>query len=289
MRQQNIGYVFLLPILLLILCVFVYPFISVFVLSFYSTKFGFGRMDFAGLKNYLTLFREPLFWTSVRNSFVWTVMSLAIQLTVPLIFALLLNQRFRGRTLVRSLMLIPWVTPTVVVAIMGRWMLEPTVGIVNRILIRLGLTPHPVNFLGSISGALPTLVFLNSWQFIPFGTLLILAALQTIPRELAEAARVDGAGSWRVFLHLTFPLLSPMIGFVAFLAFVWNFNSFGLIWLTTEGGPMNATMTVPVLIYRKAFRTFNMGEAAALSSMSGLVLATLGVLYFKFMWKRGIE
>jgi multiple sugar transport system permease protein len=138
-------------------------------------------------------------------------------------------------------------------------------------LLGIGLLDRPINFFGKQT-ALVSLVLINTWKFIPFGTLLILAALQTIPSELYEASRVDGANIWQAFYYMIFPLIVPMISFVGFLAFVWNFNVFETIWLITKGGPGNTTMTLPVLIYRKAFGEFRMDEASAVATLVGIIL-----------------
>lgn len=282
---KTIGLLLVAPVLVLILCLYVYPIFDLVRTSFFVTRGG--HEQFVGLTNYHKVLSSELFWHSVRNSFIWTGLSLLIQLTIPLLVALLLNQKFWGNTAARVLMLVPWITPTVVVAIMLRWLLEPNVGFVNHILRELGITKLGIDFLGSKQYALPTLVLANAWQFLPFGTLLILAGLQTIPREVVEAAWVDGAGSWYRFRYITFPLLGPVVGFVFFLAFVWNFNTLGIIWLTTQGGPLNTTLTMPVLIYRRAFRGFAMGEAAAMGALASVALVMFGLIYFRFLWRRG--
>ena len=226
-----VGALLIAPVLILILGLYGYPLFDLVRASLFVTRRGID--EFAGLANYHKALTSPHFYQAVANSFLWTGLSLAIQLIVPFLLALLLNQRFWGNTAARVLMLVPWVTPTVVVAIMLRWLLEPNVGLVNRFLRQVGLISGWVDFLGSPGSALPTLVVANSWQFLPFGTLLIFAGLQTIPREVVEAAWVDGAGSWERFRYIIFPMLGPVIGFVFFLAFVWNFNTLGFIWLTT--------------------------------------------------------
>ena len=169
---------------------------------------------------------------------------------------------------------------------MTKWILEPQLGWANRILFKIGLINQPINYLGSLTLALPTLLVISSWRFIPFGTLLLLAALQTIPSSSYDAMKVDGANSWQIFRHLIFPMIGSMIGFVFFLSFAWNFNTFGLIWITTKGGPVNSTNTLPVLIYRRAFRTFNMGESAAVATLIGILLIIIGSIFFKYLWKK---
>lgn len=243
-------------------------------------------MEYSGLKNFFSLFEDEVFRISLKNSLIWTIGSLALQLTIPLGLALLLNKEFKGGALVKTVILIPWITPVVGVAMMTRWILEPQLGLANRILLKIGLVHQSINFLGSPSYALFTLLIISSWQFIPFGTLLLLAALQTIPPDVYDAIKVDGANSWQTLRYLIFPMIGSMIGFVFFLAFVWNFNTFALIWMTTKGGPVNSTMTLPVLIYRRAFKAFNMGEAAAIATMIGLFLVVIGFFFFKYLWRR---
>jgi multiple sugar transport system permease protein len=282
--RGKIGVLLISPVLLLILFFYGYPLFDLIRSSFFVTRAGVN--EYVGLFNYQKVLSSNFFYQAVVNSLRWTGLSLAIQLSVPLILALALNQRFWGNSLARVLMLVPWIIPTVVVAIMLRWLLEPNVGLINHLLLALGIIREPIDFLGRTQSAFLTLVCANSWQFLPFGTLLILAGLQTIPRDVLEAAWVDGAGVWQRFRYIIFPLLGPVIGFVFFLAFVWNFNTLGLIWLTTQGGPLNTTLTLPVLIYRRAFRGFAMGEAAAMGSLASVALMIVGVFYLKYLWKR---
>jgi len=160
-----------------------------------------------------------------------------------------------------------------------RWMLLPRIGIISEILSGLGF--GRIHLLGGLGSAMPTLILLNSWKFLPFGTLMILASLQTIPNSIYEAARVDGASPLQRFKYITFPYITAMIWFVGFLAFSWNFNTFDLIWLTTQGGPGSATQTLPILIYRTAFKTFRLGEASAISITIAIILIIIGILYFR--------
>jgi multiple sugar transport system permease protein len=283
-KKQATGLLYLAPVLILIIAFFLYPSISIIKTSFYQTRYGI-NFNFAGLKNYLVIFGDEVFHASLVNSLIWTVTGLILQLTIPLGTALLLNQRFGGNTFARATMLVPWITPSVIIAIMARWILEPELGMLNSILLRLGIVDDPINFLGSTTAALPTLIIAQTWQFIPFGTLLILAALQTIPRALYDAMKVDGAKPLQLFRYLIVPKISPMIGFMVFLAFVWNFNVFDKIWLTTQGGPVNATMTLPVLVYKRAFKTFRMGQSSAVGTITVVGLIILGIIYFKYLWK----
>lgn len=277
----------LLPLVVLLLFVFAYPCVSAFFLSLHEISFGEAAGRYVGFDNFMGLFRSAIFWESLNKSFLWAAGNLAIQLVVPLGIALVLNKRIKGISIARSLVMLPWIIPAVTIAICMRWMLLPRIGIVNEVLLFLGILRRPVHFLGSPSTAMPFLILLNSWKFLPFGTLLILAALQTIPESVLEAAAVDGASGFQQFRYVTFPLLGSMIWFVGFLAFAWNFNTFDLIWLTTQGGPGTATQTLPVLVYRTAFRVFRLGEASAISVVIVLLLLVVGVIYLRFFAPRG--
>lgn len=280
-RVSLVNYLYILPILVLIGIIFIYPLIQVVIASFYNIRMGAPEGVFIGLDNYRLIFSEPVFWKSVNSTFIWTFSNLILQLILPLGVAILLNQKLKGIHFIRTAILLPWIVPMVALAVSMRWMLLPGIGIFNEILKNTVGTQ--VDFLGSQNAAVPTLIILNTWKLLPFGTLLILTALQTIPEELYEAARVDGANFWRQFIYITFPLLSKMIWFMGFLVLVWNFNIFDTIWLTTEGGPGHIMQTLPVLIYRRAFRVFRLGEGAAIATVGAMFLIVVGILYFKFL------
>lgn len=280
-RVSLVTYLYILPILVLIGIIFIYPLSQILISSFYNIRLGAQEGIFVGLDNYRLIFSEPVFWKSVRSSLIWTFGNLILQLIIPLGVAILLNQKLRGMHFARTLILLPWIIPMVALAVSMRWMLLPGIGIFNEIL--KNTIGAQINFLGSKSAAMPTLIILNTWKWLPFGTLLILTALQTIPREVYEAARVDGANFWKQFIYITFPLLGKVIWFMGYLILVWNFNTFDTIWLTTEGGPGHIMQTLTILVYRRAFKVFRLGEGAAIATMSAAFLMVMGILYFKFL------
>jgi len=280
-RVSLFTYLYILPILVLIGIIFIYPLGQVLISSFYNIRLGAPEGIFVGLDNYRLIFSEPVFWKSVRSTLIWTFGNLILQLIIPLGVAILLNQKLKGMHFMRTLILLPWIIPMVALAVSMRWMLLPEIGIFNEILKNTIGTQ--INFLSSQSTAMPTLIILNTWKWLPFGTLLILAALQTIPREVYEAARVDGANFLKQFIYITFPLLGKVIWFMGYLILVWNFNTFDTIWLTTEGGPGHAMQTLPILVYRRAFKVFRLGEGAAIATMGAVFLMVMGILYFKFL------
>lgn len=280
-RVSLVTYLYILPILVLIGIIFIYPLSQVLISSFYNIRLGAQEGIFVGLDNYRLIFSEPVFWKSVRSSLIWTFGNLILQLIIPLGAAILLNQKLRGMHFARTLILLPWIIPMVALAVSMRWMLLPGIGIFNEILKNIIGTQ--ISFLGSKSAAMPTLIILNTWKWLPFGTLLILTALQTIPREVYEAARVDGANFWKQFIYITFPLLGKVIWFMGYLILVWNFNTFDTIWLTTEGGPGHIMQTLTILVYRRAFKVFRLGEGAAVATIGAALLMVMGILYFKFL------
>ena len=280
-RLSLVTYLYILPILVLIGIIFIYPLSQVLISSFYNIRLGAQEGTFVGLDNYRLIFSEPVFWKSVRSSLIWTFGNLILQLIIPLGVAILLNQKLRGMHFARTLILLPWIIPMVALAVSMRWMLLPGIGIFNEILKNIIGTQ--ISFLGSKSAAMPTLIILNTWKWLPFGTLLILTALQTIPREVYEAARVDGANFWKQFIYITFPLLGKVIWFMGYLILVWNFNTFDTIWLTTEGGPGHIMQTLTILVYRRAFKVFRLGEGAAVATIGAALLMVMGILYFKFL------
>jgi multiple sugar transport system permease protein len=280
-RVSLVNYLYILPIFVLIGIIFIYPLSQIIISSFYNIRLGAKEGIFVGLNNYRLIFSEPVFWNSVRSTLFWTFGNLIPQLIIPVGIAILLNQKLRGMDFVRTLILLPWIIPMAALAVSMRWMLLPGIGIFNEILKNTIGTQ--INFLGSRSAAMPTLIILNTWKWLPFGTLLILSALQTIPREVYEAARVDGANFWKQFICITFPLLGKVIWFMGFLVLVWNFNTFDTIWLTTKGGPGHIMQTLSVLVYRRAFKAFRLGEGAAIATVGAIFLMAVGVLYFKFL------
>lgn len=280
-RVSLVTYLYILPILVLIGIIFIYPLSQVLISSFYNIRLGAQEGIFVGLDNYRLIFSEPVFWKSVRTSFIWTFGNLILQLIIPLGVAILLNQKLRGMHFARTLILLPWIIPMVALAVSMRWMLLPGIGIFNEILENT--IGAQISFLGSRSAAMPTLIILNTWKWLPFGTLLILTALQTIPSEVYEAARVDGANFWKQFIYITFPLLGKVIWFMGYLILVWNFNTFDTIWLTTEGGPGHVMQTLTILVYRRAFKVFRLGEGAAIATIGAALLMVMGLLYFKFL------
>ncbi|GAB3157848.1 carbohydrate ABC transporter permease [Amycolatopsis sp. NPDC004378] len=228
---------------------------------------------FAGVDNFTKLVGNDLFWDSLRIGLIWTVGVTLLQLAAAMGLALLLNSGLRLQGLTRVLALVPWAMPPVVVAIMWQMIYSANGGPLNAFLGSVGL-PDDTNWLGDFSVALPAVIVVGVWVGMPQTTVTLLAGLQQIPAELHEAAAVDGAGAWRRFTAVTWPSLRPIVTSITSLNFIWNFNSFSLVYVLTAGGPGGKTMVPVLFVYLEAFKNREIGYAAAM----GLVLVVVVVL-----------
>lgn len=284
-KNQLKGYLFLLPITVIIFTFMLLPFGNGLYLSFFKTKYGFGDMNFAGIQNYIKVFSMEGIGNAFFNSLKWVLISLGINTVLPFAIALLLNRNFKGKNIVLASVLIPWMTPVTAYAMIWRWLLEPNIGAVNRVLLESKIVDHAITFLSSTSLALPTLIVISCMQFMPMGVLLMSSALSTIPNEQYDSMKVDGATYLQTLKNLIMPSVGQIMGFMLFLGAVQTFNNYSLIHVLTKGGPSNSTTTIPLLIYQKAFAEFNIGQAMALASMVGIVLIILGILFFRNFYK----
>ncbi len=256
-----------------ILIIFI-PIVQTMALSFmryvlYKPK----EHGFVGLANYAAAGRDEVFWISARNTVVWIVGVVALQLALGFAAALLLNRDFWWRGIARSLIVIPWVTPSVITALMWRWMYDGNQGVINDLLVRLGVLRHYFPFLANNATALPAIMVALMWQGFPFFAIMILAGLQAIPGSLLEAAEVDGAGPVRRFFAITLPLLVPVLFTSLLLRIIWVANSLDIIFVMTGGGPGYATHTLPLYAYIKAYKALDFGYAATIAMVLTLMLA----------------
>ena len=279
-RDRWIGYLLILPAVFVIFCVFFYPLFTAVDMSlhkFILTKPG--SQPFVGLKNYWDLIKNPIFSNSLEKTAIWTGVNLFAQLFFGILVALLLNQNFRGRALARAAVLVPWVTPSVVAVLSWRWMYDAQFGIINDLLVKLGLIEKGIAWLGNTNTAMAAVIVESIWKGTPFVAIMILASLQTVPKDMYDAAKVDGAGSIACFFNVTVPLIMPTLMIAATLTTIYTFNSFNAIWLMTEGGPLRATETLTMLVYTLAFRDFNFGQASAAGVITLLVLLVFVILF----------
>jgi len=281
--ESFLGFLLLLPPLIFLAVLIVGPFLTNALLSLQRLSVTRPQGEFIGLQNYRSLFADPGFWRFLWQGLVFTGSSTLIQVLLGTGLALLLNQALRCRGLLRAIFVLPWAVPNIVAAATWKFLLWPD-GVISYVFVTLGLIERPVAWLSMPATAMPAVVLVSVWRFMPFLFLVVLAGLQQIPLEQYESASMDGASFWQQFWYITLPGIRTILLVGILLRFVWLFNNFDLIWTTTQGGPVNATMTLAIYTYRQAFVSFNTSYASAIA-----VLWLLGLLAFAYFYIRAME
>lgn len=271
------------PGMLLLAAVIAYPVGFNVWNSFTNRNLMFPDTSWVGLDNYRMVLTDPDFFGAIGRTLIWTFCSVGGQLLLGLIGAVALQVVRRGQGPLRLGLIIPWAFPSIVLAFSWRFMLDPIVGVVNDALMRIGLIDEPVAWLGTESTAMPAIVAMNIWFGFPFMMVALLAGLQTIPVEHYESARVDGANFWQEFRHIILPGLRALIGALLVLRSIWVFNNFDFVYLTTGGGPIRTTETLPVYAFRIGWSNYKIGEMAAVSMAMLGVLVVIVAIYLKIL------
>lgn len=281
------GFLFVLPTLLVMAVLLVYPVIRTAWLSFHTRRAG--EYIWVGLDNYVAVFQAGWFDTVMLNTVLWTGITVTFQFIIGIGAAVLLNTHFKGRRIVRGLMIIPWVTPGIVAAIIWSWMYDPTFGIFNRILVDIGLMADYRAWLSDPGLALYGIIIAGIWKGFPFSMVMYLAGLQGIDQQLYRAAQIDGAPKWAQFWHITLPQLIPIIKVTVLLTTIWTFNYFVLVYAMTRGGPAGSSDILPNRVYLLAFREFNFGVASALAMVMFLILMVFLIFYIRLLRRQGVD
>ena len=272
-REQRTAWILLLPALLLLLFVFGYPIARAFWLSLFTKNLGTELQPiFSGLDNYARMAGDGRFWQTFWTTTVFTTASVVLELLLGLGIALVLNQRFLGRSFVRTTAILPWALPTALIGLAWAWIFNDQFGVVNDILLRLGLIQTGINWLGDPVLAMMAVIFADVWKTTPFISILLLAGLQSISADLYEAHSIDGATPWQSFRQITLPLLMPQILIALLFRFAQAFGIFDLIAVMTGGGPGGATEVVSLYIYSTVMRYLDFGYGAALVVVTFLLL-----------------
>jgi multiple sugar transport system permease protein len=272
----------LAPVVILVGVGIIFPLLYLLYMSVHNYNTFFSRvMVFNGLANYQRLLTEPAFWKTLSVSATWVVGSVVPQFLVGLVMALLLNEQFPGRGLVRTIVLLPWVVSGVVTGIIWGWMFDGTIGVLNDLLIKAHFITLPVPWGARVPTTWVMVLVANTWRGAPFFAIMLLAALQAISPDLYEAATVDGAGRLKRFRFVTLPMLVNTIVLSTLLRAIWTFNYVDLIWTLTHGGPVNATRTLAVQVLQSAYTDGDFGYAAALSVSLVVVLLLFSTLYWR--------
>lgn len=287
-REQLAGYAYLIPAALCLGGTVLFPILKAIHMSLYHhVLIKPQEYRFIGLGNYVRLVDDEVFWLTLWNSFVWVFGSVSLQFVGGFAAALLLHQAFVGRGLVRTVVLLPWVIPGVVVALVWEFLYQPNYGVFNDLLFRLGWLTERIAWLSDPDLAMPAVIATNVWRGIPFFAIMLLAGLQAIPDELYEAARVDGAGVAQRFWHVTLPMLRPIIVVATATRVIWTFNYADLIFVMTSGGPANATQITSTYTLLQAYSNLDFGYAATLSVVLLVIMLAFTIAYLRLT--RGVE
>jgi multiple sugar transport system permease protein len=289
-NRNVLGLIMIAPAAAILLVFLAYPLGLGFWLGMTDASIG-QPGHFIGFANFVSLAHDQIFWLSVFNTTFYTIVASILKFGLGLYLALLLNRRLPMKSLIRAVVLLPFVTPTVLSAIAFWWIYDPQFSIISWSLIKLGLINHYIDFLGQPWNARWSVIAANVWRGIPFVAITLLAGLQTITPSLYEAATLDGAGPLQLFWHITLPMLSPIIGVVMTFSVLLTFTDFQLIYAITRGGPMNATQLMATLSFQRAITGGNLGEGAAIAdAMAPFLLAAILFSYFGLQrrrWQQG--
>jgi multiple sugar transport system permease protein len=279
--QQTLAMLFITPVALYLLLFQAYPLVQEIMLSFTSASLlSPGEKEFVGLENYRALAQDPEFRQTLYVTAIYTVACVFGAIALGLGAALLLDAPFAGRGVARALVTVPWAAPPVAVALVAVWMFNAQYGIINHALNGIGINTS--NWLDEPALALPAILATTIWQIFPFSAVVLLAALQGVPKELREAATMDGANRWHVFRAVVWPTIAPTVALLALFTTVWSLRRFDLIWLMTQGGPLGRTNTLVIDLYRRAFVYLQTGPAAAVGVIGLLIALVVTFGYFGF-------
>lgn len=269
------------PLIIFYLFIWVAPITYNLVMSFFERSIyeTTAEMTWVGLGNYVDLLTDPAFWDAFIKGSTYTVVTTVLSLVLGLVFALAINERFFGQGLARTLMILPYLIPTLVVAFIWEWMLNPS-GILTYYLAQINLAPPSTDYFSSTTYAMPALIVASTWKYTAFAFFTILARLQAIPDSYYERVKMEGGTKIDAFRDITLPNLRGVIFLVLLVRGIFLFNKFDIIWITTQGGPVGATTTLPIMIYNITFSNLALGKATALAGILFGILAVAATVYF---------
>ena len=281
-------WLFVLPAVIVVAALFIYPIFSSLFYSMTTKNLIRPRYNFVGLKNYMDILSDPKFWAAFFNSFKWTVFSLLGQILVGFTAALALNRVNLFKGMYKTLLIIPWAFPSIVIAFSWTWILNGVYGILPNLLVKWNICESAPQFLTEKNLAFIVLVLINIWFGAPMIMVNVLSALQTVPQDQYEAAKIDGASTFQSFKHITLPHIKLVMGLLVVLRTVWIFNNFDLIYLITGGGPAGSTQTVPLYAYEMGWGTKLLGKSSAVTVLLFIFLMSVCIIYFTIMncWER---
>ena len=283
-KDLRLGLLLMIPIVLIVFIIIGIPLVRAIYWSFTDKIVG-NDATFIGLKNYSALLKDKVYWKSLKNTAIYTVGCIIAKLLLGLLWAVLLNQNFHGKSFFRTALLIPWALPGMVAAMTWRWMYDSTYGIINSLLLSLGIIDLPINWLSNPKIVLFSAMIVNIWRGVPFFMFSILGELQTLDTQVYEAATVDGAGIFKQFRYITIPGISNVLKVTTLLSTIWTFNDFENVWLVTGGGPLYASSVIASYTYDMAFIQNKLGKALSIS-VSVIPILLVLMIFFSRMKKQ---
>lgn len=284
MKKNRLAYCFILPVTICVAAFLIYPIIKAAIMSFQYWNVSKPKAEghyFVGLKNYNDILNDKYFVDSVVKTLVFLAVTVPIRYLIGLGGAVLMNNTFKGRGLVRAMVILPWAIPQVVASLVWMLMYDGQYGILDHILVGLNLLDEPIHFLADKGYAFGATMLVTIWKGYPFVAIMLLAGLQSIPNEMHEACKVDGGNAWQDFIHITLPSLRPVSVVIMLLLIIWTIRDFAIVYVLTQGGPAKATEINTIYIYRMAFTNFQFGRACAAGVLMLVVALVFTVVYMK--------
>lgn len=289
-RFKGMAYLFILPAILFFLLLIAYPLINVIWDSFQNKNLLNPNVKgFVGFKNYIKVLQNEYFLPSLWNTVLYTILSVSGQYLLGIISAVALTSKVKGRNLFRGMIVVPWVVPIVIAGLTWTWLLTPDYGVISIWLSKLGITETPYYFLGEMDTALYSVILVNIWRSFPFYTITLIAGLQSVSKEMHEAAAIDGAGTIKRFFKITLPQLKTVSLVLIGIHIIWTAVNFDFIWIMTQGGPLHSSETLPIMIYRFAMQDLNVGLASALASMMLAFMIIGFIIYYLYTSRKNVN
>ncbi len=287
MTRKQMGYLFIIPTMFLFVTLAIFPVLKTLYLSLFEYRLQFGEVkQFIGLRNYIKMFTTERFYTSFRFTMLFTVLTVTIEVGLGLLFAQFMNMNFKGKALLRIVVLIPWAIPTIVSGFIWRFMVNDQYGVINQILQYIGCIDSFIPWLSRSGTASAVLVFADVWKTAPYVSLLVLAGLQNIQRSLLEAASIDGAGKLKSYWYITLPALKPVLATAALFRLIQSFKVYTIIVALTNGGPANSTESLTLYTLRTYFDAGNYGYGSALASFTFVVSVVIALMFLSVIQEK---
>ncbi len=281
LTDRQVGFLLVTPGLAVFIAVIMYPFISAIIMSFTNRSLLSPVYENVGFQNYIKLFKDPYFFKTLLTTLLFVLGSTILPFTLGLIWAVVLNEKFKASEFLRGVTLVNWIIPGTAIGFLWSWIFNGQYGVLNGLLLKLGLIDEGISFLGQSSTALISVIIARTWQMLPWYMAFLLGGLQSVPMDRIEAARIDGANNWQVFCKIVIPSMKDIAFLVLALGAIGNLQHFDLPWTMTQGGPARATTTLSIEVYKTAFKNWKLGAAATVGTVWALLLMIFSFVYLK--------